>query len=424
MVYDMPTIKIPYGDTFVEIHIEEERLASVFYPPEITPAANEILEIESALKNPIGALKVIDLMKKGKSLAIAVDDTTRPTPCSKLLPPLLSRAERAGIRRHDIKIIAALGTHRKMTEEELREKCGPETFEDYQVINHAYEDPDELKFFQTRRIPIWINRHFLEADLRIGIGEVVPHCNSGWSGGSKIVLPGVSGEETVAQMHIYGANKVGSILGKAENPLRALMDFCAQRVGLHCVLNVVLKGRSLVKAFYGDPIKAHREGVEKAKEVYGFHLPYKADITVSTAYPFDKYDFWQADRAIASADLTTREGGGIIVVSPFPEGISPTHPEYGELLPHSPKEINEMIQRGEVEDLVAAGAAIHLTTFRLKKKICIVSDGIGCREAERLGFVGFKTVGEALETLFKEIRPSQKIAVLPHGGIALPLIGN
>lgn len=414
-------IKVPYGDDFVQFNVEKERLIGIFDPPEVSPAADENLEIEGAIANPVGSPSLADLMKKGRSLAIAVDDVTRPTPCSKILPPLLSRAKRAGIRRENVKIIAALGTHRNMAEKELKEKCGPEIFEDYQVINHSFDDQDELKFLQTRKIPIWINRHFLKADLKIGIGYVVPHCNAGWSGGSKIVLPGLSGAETVAQMHLHGANNVGSVLGKTENPLRALIDFCAKKVGLHSVFNVVLKGSSIVKSFYGDPIKAHREGVIKAKEAYGVRMPCKADITVSTAYPFDKFDFWQADRAVASADLTTRDGGAIVVVAPFSEGVSATHPEFGKLLPYAPKEINEMIRRDEVEDLAAAAGAIHLTTFRLKKKICIVSDGIGCKKAERLGFLGFKTVEEALEMISHQIKPSKRIAILSQGGIVLPL---
>ncbi len=417
----MLTIKVPYGDRFVQFNVEKERLIGVFDPPEVSTAADENLEIDRAITNPVDSPSFTDLMKRGKSLAIAIDDVTRPTPCSKILPVLLSRAKRAGIQRENIKIIAALGTHRNMTVKELKEKCGPEIFEDYQVINHAFKNPADLKFLQTRKIPIWINRHFLEADLRIGIGYVVPHCNAGWSGGSKIILPGLSGAETVAQMHLYGANNVGSILGRTENPIRSLMDFCAKKVGLHSVFNVVLKDRSIVKSFYGDPVKAHRKGVEKAKEVYGVHIRNKADITISTAYPFDKYDFWQADRAVASADLITRAGGAIIIVSPFSEGVSATHPEFGKLLPYVPKEINEMIQRDEIEDLAAAAGAIHLTTFRLKKKICIVSDGIGPKKARKLGFLGFKTVEEALETMSRWIKPSKRIAVLPQGGIVLPL---
>jgi nickel-dependent lactate racemase len=418
----MPIIKVPYGDASVRFSVEKEKLLGIFNPPEISSAPDEGLEIERALESPIGSTALSDLMKRGRTLAIAVDDVTRPTPCSKILPPLLSRVGKAGIRRDDIKIIAALGSHRKMTDEELKEKCGPEIFDGYEVINHGYDDPGELKFLQTRKIPIWINRHFLEADLKIGIGYVVPHCNAGWSGGSKIILPGLSGAETVAKMHLHGVNRVGSILGKTENPIRALMDFCAKKVGLNSVLNVVLKERSIVKAFYGDFIKSHRVGVRAARAAYGARIPRKADITISTAYPFDKYDFWQCDRAVASADMTTRRGGGIIVVSPFTEGVSATHPEFGKLLPYAPKDINEKLRKGEVDDMAAAAGAIHLASFRLTKKIGIVSDGIGPKKAEELGFAGFRTVDEALKTMSREIRPCEKITVLPEGGLVLPLL--
>jgi len=420
----MPIVKIPYGDTFVQFSVEKDKLIGIYNPPEVSPVPNEDLEIERALDSPIGSMGLSDLMRSGKTLAIAIDDVTRPTPCSRILPFILSRAEKAGIKRDDIKIIAALGSHRKMTDGELRERCGPEVFENYEVLNHGYDDPGELKFLQTKKIPIWINRHFLEADLKIGIGYVVPHCNAGWSGGSKIVLPGLSGAETVAKMHLHGVNKVGSILGRTENPIRALMDFCAKKVGLDSVFNVVLKDRSIIRSYFGDFAGVLRAGVKDAKAAYGSRIPCKADITISTAYPFDKYDFWQADRAVASADMTTRKGGGIIVVSPFYEGISPTHPEFGKLLPYSPKEINGMLKSGKVDDDMAGSAAIHLATFRMTKKIGIVSKGIGPKKAEKMGFLGFKTVEDALETMSREIHPCRKIAILPQGGLVLPLLGS
>jgi len=418
----MATIKVPYGDAFVQFPIDDDKLLGIFNPPEITPAPDEDLEIERAFDNPMGTVGLSDLIRGCRTLAIAIDDVTRPTPCASILPPLLSRAEKAGIRRTDIKIIAALGSHRKMTDGELRERCGPEVFDDYEVLNHGYDDPSELKSLQARKIPIWMNRHFLEADLKIGIGYVVPHCNAGWSGGSKIVLPGLSGAETVTKMHLHGVNEVGSILGRTENPLRALMDYCAKKVGLNAVFNVVLKGRSIVKAFYGHHADVLRAGAREARAAYGSRIPRKADITISTAYPFDKYDFWQADRAVASADMTTRKGGGIIVVSPFHEGVSPSHPEFCKLLPYSPKEVNAMIEDGEVDDDMAGAAAIHLGTFRLTKKIAIVSEGIGPKRAEEMGFYGFKTVEEALETMCREIRPCDKITILPQGGVVLPIL--
>jgi len=117
-------------------------------------------------------------------------------------------------------------------------------------------------------VPILINKHFIDADIRIGIGNIVPHFTSGWSGGSKILLPGLAGAETVAGMHYYGAKTLPNAIGRADNVARELMDDFARKVGLHMIINTVLTRDGKIAGIYsGDPVKAHRKGIEHCKRI-------------------------------------------------------------------------------------------------------------------------------------------------------------
>jgi len=418
--------KIPYGKDYVTMDIDEKQLIGVFSPVDFEDVPEPRERLIHSIENPIGGRRLSSLISPSKEVTITVDDNTRITPTQTILPTLLEEIEFLGVRKSDITIIVALGTHRPMTDRELREKYGSEIVEEYNIVNHEWDNPSELKPMGKLPgdVPIWINKRFTEADVRIGVGNIIPHFTAGWSGGSKILLPGLAGEETVAGMHYYGATTMPNALGEYVNQPRTFMDGFAKRIGLHMIINTVLTRSGRIADLYsGDFVEAHREGVQHSRRIYGLRIPQLADITISSSYPAD-IDFWQAEKALFSADLSTRKGGGILLITPCPEGISATHREWGDLLAYSSKELEEMIERREVDDLTAASLALCVAKTRERYTVCLYSDGISEKEAEKLCFTKFDSPGEALKYLNKKLGETSKKLVLTHGGETYPMLNH
>lgn len=418
-------IELPYGRSKIECDVEDKRLAGLISPNEISGAPNPRMEIEAALKNPVDSRPIDGLSLKGKRIAIAIDDITRVTPTQVILPPILESLERAGARKDDIKLIAALGTHRRMTEQEMKEKYGPQVVEEYNVINHSFDEESELEYLgraQDSDMPIYINKEYLKTDFRIATGNLVPHFNAGWGGGAKILLPGLAGEETVGRMHAYSAITTPNALGMVESPTRRLIETFGERVGIHLLVNTAInRNGRIVKVFAGHFIKAHRTGVSFAKRIYGVQATRLADITISSSYPAD-IEFWQGQKGLFSADLVTRVGGGIILVTPCREGIATMHPEYIHYLQHTTNELMEMYKTEGIENLVAFGPALNVAHLRDRHFVCIVSDGISEEESKKMGFRKFKNVEEAVQHLSRIYGPDSKINVLTHAGETYPIL--
>ncbi|MEM3045435.1 MAG: nickel-dependent lactate racemase [Candidatus Bathyarchaeia archaeon] len=417
-------VEVPYGRSKVEFEVDPDRILGVITPSDVVPSRDPELEVVRALKDPIGGPTIGELSPKGKTIAIAVDDVTRVTPTHILLPPLLRLLEEEGARRDDIRIVIALGTHRRMTEQEMKEKYGAEVVEEYEVVNHAFDDESQLKYMGdvAGDVPVWINKDYVSADIRIATGNLIPHFNAGWGAGAKILLPGLAGEETVGRMHVHSAVTTPNGLGMEENPTRKLIDAFAEKVGIHLLVNTAItRNREIVKVYAGHFVEAHRRGIAFAKGIYGVEAPGEADITVSSSYPAD-IEFWQGEKGLFSADLATKRNGTIILLTPCPEGVSVMHPMWIEYLQRSPEDLREMYRMGDVDDLVALGVALNVVYARERHPIYIVSDGITDKEAEKMGFKKFKDVDEALEIASRNHGLKSKVNILTHGGETYPVI--
>lgn len=423
-VYVEMNVELPYGEKKVGFELDKKRLLSIMTPSEIAPSKNPIFEIEKVLKNPIDGPSIEELSPKGKTIAIAVDDMTRVTPTHLLLPPILSLLQKAGAERDKIKIIIALGTHREMTDQEMRDKYGAQIIEQYEVINHTFNEQSELMYVGkiADDVPVWINKEYLKADIRIATGNLIPHFNTGWAAGAKILLPGLAGEETAGRMHVRSATTTPNVLGIEDNPTRQLIDKFAEKIGIHLLVNTAItRKKEIVSAFAGHFIKAHRKGINFAKQIYGVETIGLADITISSSHPAN-IEYWQGLKGLFSADLATKMKGGIVELTPCPEGISVMHPKWIKYLQHNTKELKEMYNAGEIEDFVALGLALNVAHVREKHPICVVSEGISLKDAEKMGFQKFKRIEEAVDYLSSASDFKSKINILTHGGETYPVV--
>jgi nickel-dependent lactate racemase len=294
------------------------------------------------------------------------------------------------------------------------------------VINNPWQDAAEMVDLgvTANGTPVFISRMALEADFLVGVGCIVPHHIPGYSGGAKIVQPGLTGAVTTGATHFLSTRAAGSYLGQVENPVRAEIEAIAAQVGLKSIFNVVLDpaGR-LVQAFYGDPIQAHRAGVAVSREVTSVALPAQADIVIAGSHPCD-IEFWQAHKSLYPAELAVKPGGTIIVVTPCPEGVSMTHPGMLAFTALEAEEIEARILSGEIADVVSGALALAWAKVRQRAVVSLVSGGILPEETRALGFAPFASVDAALADAFYRHGPHATVTVLTHAPEMLPVVGE
>ncbi|MBN1146180.1 MAG: nickel-dependent lactate racemase [Anaerolineales bacterium] len=419
-------IDLPYGDHKITFSLPAQNLLAVISPNPLAPCADPLAEMRRALRHPIGAPPLAQAARGASRVAIVADDLTRQTPVQLLIPLLLDELNAAGISDEQVVVIIALGTHRPMTSEEIRERFGDPVLGRVRALNNPWQDPSQMidLGLTANGTPTQISRLVMEADFVIGLGSIVPHHIPGFSGGAKIIQPGVSGAATTGATHLLSTRASGSYLGTAENPVRAEMEAIAERAGLKAIFNVVLNSQGLlVGAFYGHPRQAHRAGVALAVQVYGVKLPGPADIVIASSHPCD-LEFWQAHKALYPAELALRAGGDMIVVTPSPEGVSVMHSEMLNFTALPPERIDAGIQDGTIRDVVSGALALAWAKIRQRAAVGLVSEGVSAAEARALGFSPYASLQEALESALRCHGPGAKVTVLTHAPDTLPLLSS
>ena len=313
-----------------------------------------------------------------------------------------------------------------MTEEEILRKFGEEIPKLYPILNHQWWDPSQLVYFGETEggTPIFVNRLVEEVDFIIGIGQIVPHRVSGFSGGGNIIQPGICGEETTGRTHWLSAQFKGQeILGKIENPVKQEIERVAEKAGLEWIVNTIQDGAGrLIEVVAGDPVQAYRRGAGRSLEVYQSELPEEADIVIADSHPYDS-ELWLAAKGIYAAELAVKKGGVVILITPCPEGVSPSHPEVLEMGYQTFEEVDEKVHQGKIKKLTVAAHLVHGgRVIKERAKGILVSIGISKEETERLGFFHAREPQKALEMAFSLMGRHAKVAVLQRGGEILPVI--
>ncbi|MGH9325928.1 MAG: nickel-dependent lactate racemase [Terriglobia bacterium] len=420
----MPRLKIPYVNRLLEVEIPDRNLIFDESPRNVPPTPDFEGTLRTALARPIGTPPLHALVKRGQKIIIISDDNTRVTPTKRIIPVLLDFLNQGGIPDRDIQIVISSGTHRAMTDRELEEKYGAPVMSRVKILPHRYKDPNSLVEYGTtqRGTRVLVNRHVVEADFKIAVGNIVPHHPAGWSAGAKSVLPGVGGEETVAQMHFLGSRYPG--LGVVDTEMRREMEDFAERIGLDFILNVILnRDGELVDAVAGHFIKAHRVGVEKAAKVYGTPIPEAADMTISSTSPVD-FDFFQGDKGITSAEVSTKRGGEIVLVSGCLEGISPAHPELADYVGKMTNDqIWKMLCDHRAHDPLTGAEAIVINDIKSRIEITVVTEGLA---PELCASMGFRHVCPTAfpDYLRKRVgeNPALKVGLLTHSAEVVPIL--
>lgn len=420
-------VTLTYGMNRILLEIPEVNFLYAIKPRNIPSAIEERKIIQESLRLPIFASPLREQVKKDMKIIIVGDDLTRATPREKIFPVLLNELNRGGIPDRDITVLIGLGTHRYMTKEEIEKCFGRETTERVLILNHEWKEPQNLVRMGSTPggVPIEVNRLVLEADFLIAVGSIVPHCYAGYGGGGKAIQPGICSWETTGKTHILPMEKdlYLKIAGQVENDVRREIEMVAEVVGLRFIINVVMNDKcEILQTVAGDPVVAHRKGVEVAKNVYERKIPALADIVLVSAYPAD-IDYWQGIKPLSYAQKGLKEGGSSILVAPFPEGISSVHSDLKKFATLPYRELKKMVQNGAFEDLVCvATLLLHAKIMEYSREVICVSDGLSIEDKEALGFKHAGTIQEALEVALKTQGREARIGIIDCGGDTLPTI--
>jgi nickel-dependent lactate racemase len=372
----------------------------------LTPLTRE--QMRDALNQPIGTPPLRQLGRGKKTAVILFDDLARPTPTYLLAPLVLEELRQAGIEGDSIRFVAALGNHRALARDDIVKKLGTDIVRNYNVYNHnPYENLVEVGR-TSRGTPVIVNREVMGADLKIAIGSIIPHFAAGFGGGAKLLLPGVSGMDSVVHNHSLARQHADLMgLGKVNsNPMRLDVEEAAGIAGLDFIVNVVVNHRKeSLGLFAGDFVQAHRQGVILAKKAYGTVAPPDMDIVVVSAYPVEV----TPQKGLWAARASLHEGGDVVLILGGPLGRMPHYlmgrfgTDYGGRLWKPSRGLS----------------------VRQARRILVMGDHFSKNERDDLGpsekVLWFREWPAVVAELSKGHGPGTRVAVYPYGSLQCPI---
>jgi nickel-dependent lactate racemase len=392
--------------------------------PRDVPAAESVERlVKEGLANPIGMAPLSEVIGalENKTAVIISEDQTRPTPVGEVALPLINELNALGIADESIQVIVGRGTHREITEEELKAKLGDEVLSRVNVSLHDPDDESNLVKVGTTSSgnPCWANRKVVEAGFKVGIGTINPHYFAGYGGGPKIVLPGISARDTVRHNHVLirePKTTQGILDG---NPLWEDMLEAARIVDLTMKIDCLLNSEKRIhKVYVGDVEAAQREAIKGLTEVYGAPVPKLADVTITSGYPLET-NLIQSGKSILLADEITRDGGTVVLLSACPDGPGPLMYETLSERP-DPDEVIDWIAEGKA-NTTGGPMASRLRRLLATKALLVVTDGITKQHLQDMEMGHAASVEDALAQLSKTY-PTADVIVLPIGGSTFPFV--
>ena len=362
-------------------------------------------EVRIALQKPLGTARLMEMAKGHQQVCILFDDLPKPTPASRIAPFVLEELHSGGVTDEQIRFVCAPGTHRPLIYPEFAAKLGTDIVERYPVYNHSIWENVVYVGKTSRGTPVHVNREFATCDLRLAIGSIFPHPRAGFGGGGKIVMPGISGIETIEHHHRHMDK--GGVLGQVDgNVFRLDLEEAAMLAGLHFKVDAVLNNRrEVVALFAGDLVEEHRAGVELARQLYRTEMVADADVLVLNSYP----DESQLSRSMGCVPSSLRDGGDVVLICYSHEGQN-LHQlrgrfgtDFGGRLYTPPRAYREIEKASRI---------ILVAPFLSKYD----RDTVGPREK----VVWCKTWAEAMAELTPSHGPGTRVGVYPYAPLQVP----
>ena len=416
-------IHLAFGKTGLAVDLPGGFTYRVLEARSATPLADADRALEAALDAPIASPPLAELARGQRSAAISVCDITRPAPNRTVLPHVLERLETAGIPRQAITILIATGLHRPASEAEIREIVGEETAAHYRVVNHDARNQASHRHLGSTAsgTSVYIDERFVAADLHVTLGFIEPHLMLGYSGGRKLVAPGLAAQETIKVLHSPKfMREPKAVEGSIEdNPLdRELLEIA--RMARHdFIVDVALaRDRRIAGVFAGDPVGAHRKGVEFVSRVMLEQLdgPVDAVITTSAGYPLD-LTFYQAIKGVTAASHIVKSGGKILLAAACEEGAGAA--EFRSMLKENPSDRTYLEKIAAADVVVDQWQLEKLALVTAKAEVLFYVPGLPAEYHANLWGRVFGSAAEAIAALAADLPANATIAVIPEGPYVL-----
>ncbi len=420
-------LTLDYGKTGLSVTLPDDRLVAP--PLTIRPAdplANPLAALEAALASPTGTKPLAELAKGKKTACVVVCDITRPVPNKMILPPVLRTLEAAGVPRDGITILVATGLHRPNEGEELVELVGEFVAKNYRCENHHGKVNEEHEYLGTtpKGVPAWIDSRYTRAELKITTGLIEPHLMAGYSGGRKLICPGIAALETVKVWHgprFLEDPKAdcGIVDG---NPVHEENTRIALMAGCDFIVNVCIDGRRRVTGLWaGDMIQAWEVGVTFCRDVVKASVPHPADVVVTSCagYPLDT-TWYQAVKGLTGALPIVKKGGTIVLAASLTEGLGS----------HEFREQLDRYAATGAYDRPSESATCEMDEWQLvmlKKvlshcRVKVVTGGLPPDVLRKCRVEPAASVEQAVAESLAEYGPRATLAVIPKGPYVLPVV--
>jgi lactate racemase len=420
-------LRLDYGKNGLEVELPQERV-TVIEPVFRDALPDPGAALKAALRSPIGRPPLREMVQPGQKIAISVCDITRAQPRRETLTALFE--EMPGVSPDDVTILIATGTHRTNNHAELESMLGPDIVKRYRVVNHDSRDSTSLEYVgrTSSDVPVFINRAWLHADVRITTGFVEPHFFAGFSGGPKMVAPGLAGLDTVLVLH--DARRIGhpnATWGVTEgNPIHDDVREIAKMVGVHFAVDVTLnRSQKITAVFAGNLFLEHRAACAAAKRdaMRAVNTPFDVVLTTNSGFPLDQ-NLYQAVKGMSAAAKVVKPGGTIVCAAECCDGL-PSHGSYGQVLASqpSPERLLAMINTPgySVPDQWQVQIQAQI---QMKAKVQVKASGLDPDAIRAAHFQPIDDVTAAVCDAMRAAGPTATLCVLPQGPQTIPYLSR
>ena len=419
-------IDLAYGEHGLVIDLPADR-STVIRPAHRQAAPDERAAVLAALRKPLSGAPLRQVVRPGQTVAISICDGTRAQPRHIVIPAILEELADI-VRLEDVVLLIATGTHRGNSEEELRRMLGDDVVDTVRVVNHDARDASSLVWMGTHGddVPVWLNRLWVEADVKITTGFVEPHFFAGFSGGPKLVAPGLAGLETTLTLH--DAARIGhpdARWGVVEgNPVHDDVRAIAAATGTDFTLDVIIdREQRIVQAFGGELFAAHRTACAAARETAMCPVPGRFDVVVTTnsGFPLDQ-SLYQAVKGISAAAEVVKPGGLIVCAAECRDGF-PDHGSYrSELIAAaSPQALLETIA-ARTETVPDQWQTQILAKVQCVARVVMHTSFLSDAELAEAHIEQTGDIEATVEDALDAAGPEARVCVLPEGPQTIPYL--
>jgi lactate racemase len=422
----------------LELEIPDSNVLAAIYPDEPEPVPSATESAREALESPVAGPRFSELLQGASSVAVIIDNQFRPTPASKLLPPVLDAIEAAG---SDACVITANGKVFPLSESDIEQKVGRDNLDRMErlgipLLQNEPRNADAYTYLgvTSRGTPLWIHEEVARRDVKIAIGQAQAN-HWGYGGGGKLVMPGVSSDETIESNHCNFVPSPQTHYGALAGPMRSDIDEVATMAGLDATMNVLLDTRGrVIELNFGSHPASHRLAIERFNEIYAYESPVaqkgQADIAVCGVFAPTDHLFFHTGWGCMSADFVLKDGGTLIYCTPSP-GV---HTEVGDFpglalmdlmkpyMPATPENYQRILRDIHARTIQMWAGCIWVPIYEVmtRKHLRLVTLEENLEMAADIGIDATTSLDEAFGAAMEEHGPDAKVVVLPFARYQLP----